>query len=85
MVRYENWPNELNMALNSLKEIFTNAQPLWRPSGGRGVYGGTIMAQCLSAAQETIEYSLIISNMHCFFLLAAEADTPISYRVMFGG
>lgn len=39
------------------------------------------MAQCLSAAQETISPSLVISSMHCCFLLGANPDTTMIYRV----
>ncbi|KAF9888498.1 hypothetical protein FE257_008605 [Aspergillus nanangensis] len=62
-------------------DIFTNVRPLWGPPGGRGVYGGTIMAQCLSAAQETVSPSLVVSSMHCCFLLGVSTDTPMVYGV----
>ena len=39
------------------------------------------MAQCLSAAQQTVPISVVVSSMHCYFVLAADADSPIFYRV----
>ena len=39
------------------------------------------MAQCLSAAQQTVPTSVVVSSMHCYFVLAADADSQIFYRV----
>ena len=39
------------------------------------------MAQCLSAAEKTVPISFLVSKMHCYFILAADADTPIFYHV----
>ena len=69
-------------AANSIRE-------LWHPPGARGVYGGAVIAQCLSAAQLTVpapspasdnaEY--LIHSMHCYFVLAGDSAIPILYHV----
>ena len=63
-------------------DIFTNARPLWHPPGARGIFGGVAIAQCLSAAQFTVpskEYT--VHSMHCYFVLAGNAELPILYHV----
>lgn len=54
---------------------------LWHPPGARGVYGGAVIAQCLSAAQSTILSGYLIHSMHCYFVLAGDASIPILYHV----
>ncbi|KAF7178970.1 hypothetical protein CNMCM7691_007845 [Aspergillus felis] len=46
---------------NDGQAVFTNTHPLWHPSGSRGVYGGTLIAQSLSAAMLTVPSTV---NMH---------------------
>ncbi|KAI9839016.1 MAG: hypothetical protein M1838_004478 [Thelocarpon superellum] len=62
-------------------DIFTNAQPLWRPIGARGIFGGCVIAQCLGAAQLTVPEDFNIHSMHCYFVLAGDPDIPILYHV----
>ncbi|CAI7662298.1 unnamed protein product [Penicillium viridicatum] len=66
---------------NDGQAVFTNTHPLWHPSGSRGVYGGTLIAQSLSAAMLTIPSTVKMHSMHCHFLIAATAETPIYYHV----
>ncbi|KAL8730140.1 MAG: hypothetical protein Q9181_004765 [Wetmoreana brouardii] len=62
---------------------------LWHPPGARGVYGGAVIAQCLSAAQQTIpppspsndHAVFLIHSMHCYFVLAGDSAIPILYHV----
>ncbi|KAL8903815.1 MAG: hypothetical protein Q9207_003675 [Kuettlingeria erythrocarpa] len=62
---------------------------LWHPPGARGVYGGAVIAQCLSAAQQSIPSPstsnghavFLIHSMHCYFVLAGDAAIPIVYYV----
>lgn len=62
---------------------------LWHPPGARGVYGGAVIAQCLSAAQLTVpepsdENGNAIyfpHSMHCYFVLAGDSAIPIIYAV----
>ncbi|KAF2120296.1 thioesterase-like superfamily-domain-containing protein [Lophiotrema nucula] len=62
-------------------DLFTNTRPLWHPPGARGIYGGAAIAQTLSAAQRTIPSDFTIHSMHCYFVLAGNADIPIIYHV----
>jgi acyl-CoA thioesterase 8 len=61
--------------------MFTNTRPLWHPPGARGVFGGAVIAQCLSAAQKTVPSEYSIHSMHCYFVLAGNAEIPITYHV----
>ncbi len=61
--------------------LFTNTRPLWHPPGARGVYGGSVIAQCLSAAQKTVPRTFTIHSMHCYFVLAGNAEIPVIYHV----
>lgn len=62
-------------------DLFTNTRPLWHPPGARGIYGGAAIAQCLSAAQRTVDRDFTVHSMHCYFVLAGNADIPIIYHV----
>ncbi|KAI9721580.1 MAG: hypothetical protein M1828_005070 [Chrysothrix sp. TS-e1954] len=62
-------------------DMFTNTRPLWHPPGARGVYGGSVIAQCLSAAQKTVPADFAVHSMHCYFVLAGNAEIPIIYYV----
>ena len=61
--------------------MFTNTRPLWHPPGARGVFGGAVIAQCLSAAQKTVPSDFSVHSMHCYFVLAGNAEIPITYHV----
>jgi len=61
--------------------MFTNTRPLWHPPGARGVFGGAVIAQCLSAAQKTIPQDFSVHSMHCYFVLAGNSEIPITYHV----
>ena len=53
------------------------------------MYGGAVIAQCLSAAQKTIpppspannHAVFLIHSMHCYFVLAGDSAVPILYHV----
>lgn len=62
-------------------DIFTNTRPLWHPPGARGVYGGSVIAQCLAAAQRTVPSHFTVHSMHCYFVLAGDASIPVLYHV----
>lgn len=55
--------------------------PLALPAGARGIYGGAVIAQCLSAAQRTVPFNFTVHSMHCYFVLAGNAEIPIIYHV----
>jgi acyl-CoA thioesterase 8 len=78
-------PIETSLQLHALTDIsptiYTNAYPLWHPPGARGIYGGAVIAQSLSAAQATIPPNFIIHSMHCYFVLAGDSEIPVVYEV----
>ena len=39
------------------------------------------VAQCLSAAQRTVQSDFTIHSMHCYFILAGNSEIPIIYHV----
>lgn len=61
--------------------LFTNTRPMWHPPGARGIFGGAAIAQTLSAAQKTVDEDFTVHSMHCYFVLAGNADIPIIYHV----
>ncbi|CAL3962269.1 unnamed protein product [Diplocarpon coronariae] len=62
-------------------DIFSNTRPLWHPPGARGIYGGAVIAQCLSAAQRTVPSNFAVHSMHCYFVLAGDSEIPVMYYV----
>ena len=63
------------------QDIFTNTRRLWQPPGARGVYGGSVIAQSLAAAQRTVPHDYLVHSCHCYFLLAGAATVPILFHV----
>jgi acyl-CoA thioesterase II len=78
-------PIETLLQLYPLTDIspttYTNAYPLWHPPGARGIYGGAVIAQSLSAAQATIPPDFVVHSMHCYFVLAGDSEIPVVYEV----
>ena len=62
-------------------DLFTNTRPLWHPPGARGIFGGAAIAQTLAAAQKTVSRDFTVHSMHCYFVLAGNAEIPIIYHV----
>ncbi|KOS20874.1 Acyl-coenzyme A thioesterase 8 [Escovopsis weberi] len=62
-------------------DVFTNTRQPWVPRGARGIYGGTVIAQCLAAAQLTVPDTFLPHSCHCYFLLAGSGSVPILYHV----
>lgn len=75
--------------------IFTNVHPLWIPTGARGIYGGSVIAQSLLAAIRTTrppavkervdeegqkEEALMPHSLHCYFVLAGNPKIPVVYH-----
>jgi len=50
--------------------LYRNKQPLWHPPGARGIFGGAVIAQALSAAMKTVDSSLAVHSLHSYFVLA---------------
>lgn len=78
-------PIESVLELTRLSDVdpnlFTNTRPLWHPPGARGIYGGAVIAQCLSAAQQTVPTDFAVHSMHCYFVLAGSSQIPVVYHV----
>lgn len=64
-----------------MQNVYTNTRPLWHPPGARGIYGGAVIAQCLSVAQRTLPADFSVHSMHCYFVLAGDIATPVIYHV----
>ncbi|KAF5130847.1 Acyl-coenzyme A thioesterase 8 [Metarhizium anisopliae] len=62
-------------------DIFTNTRRAWVPPGARGVYGGTVIAQCLASAQKTVPDDFYPHSCHCYFILAGSGSIPILFHV----
>ncbi|TQW04975.1 acyl-CoA thioesterase II [Cordyceps javanica] len=62
-------------------DIFTNTREPWHPPGARGIYGGSVIAQCLASAQKTVPADFLVHSCHCYFLLAGSGTTPILFHV----
>jgi acyl-CoA thioesterase 8 len=50
--------------------LYRNKNPLWHPPGARGIFGGAVIAQALSAAMKTVDASLRVHSLHSYFVLA---------------
>jgi acyl-CoA thioesterase-2 len=49
--------------------------------GFRALFGGQVMGQALSAAQETISPDRSVHSLHSYFLRAGDASKPVVYEV----
>lgn len=49
--------------------------------GFRALFGGQVMGQALSAAQETISDDRFVHSLHSYFLRAGDASKPVVYEV----
>jgi len=49
--------------------------------GFGNVFGGQVIGQALSAAQQTVDESRSVHSFHCYFLLAGDPKAPIVYNV----
>ena len=54
---------------------------LWRPPDARGVYGGQIIGQALSAATQTVPAGKSVHSLHCYFVMKGDNLHKIVYRV----
>jgi acyl-CoA thioesterase-2 len=52
-----------------------------RDIGTRFVFGGQVLGQALSAAQQTVDTSRAVHSMHAYFLRAGDNEQPIIYEV----
>ncbi|KAF4449230.1 acyl-CoA thioesterase II [Fusarium austroafricanum] len=71
-----------NLQLKELEEhVFTNVYQQWKPPAARGIFGGSLIALCLSAAQRTVLGDFHIHSCHFSFLLAASLDIRVTFHV----
>lgn len=49
--------------------------------GFRALFGGQVMGQALSAAQETVDADRFVHSLHSYFLRAGDASKPVVYEV----
>ncbi len=52
-----------------------------RDIGTRFVFGGQVLGQALSAAQQTVEAERAAHSLHAYFLRAGDIEAPIIYNV----
>jgi acyl-CoA thioesterase II len=75
-------PVETAFALEEVDtDLFRSTKPLWQPPGSRGVYGGAVVAQALSACQKTVPEGFFIHSLHSYFILPGDRSAPVVYNV----
>lgn len=52
-----------------------------RDIGTKYVFGGQVLGQALSAAQQTVEDNRVVHSIHAYFLRAGDIEAPIIYHV----
>jgi acyl-CoA thioesterase II len=52
-----------------------------RDIGTKYVFGGQVLGQALSAAQQTVEDARAVHSIHAYFLRAGDIEAPIIYHV----
>jgi acyl-CoA thioesterase-2 len=67
------------MALERLEENLFRGQS--RDIGTKYVFGGQVLGQALSAAQQTVADGRLAHSMHAYFLRAGDVEAPIVYTV----
>ncbi|OLL25617.1 Acyl-coenzyme A thioesterase 8 [Neolecta irregularis DAH-3] len=75
-------PIEENLALEEVElNVYRSTQSLWKPPGARGIFGGAVISQALSAATKTVEEVYVVHSLHSYFLLPGDVSIPILYIV----
>ena len=71
--------------LLSLLKLETVEQGIYRGQsqdlGFKALFGGQVMGQALSAAQETVSSDRFVHSLHSYFLRAGDANKPVVYDV----
>lgn len=67
------------MALERLEHNLFRGQS--RDIGTKYVFGGQVLGQALSAAQQTVGDGRVAHSMHAYFLRAGDVEAPIVYTV----
>lgn len=75
-------PIETNLELEELDyDIYRSVKVLWRPRNARGIFGGAVIAQSLSAASRTVPEGFNIHSLHSYFVLRGDETRPVVYHV----
>ena len=67
------------LSLERMEENLFRGQS--RDIGTRNVFGGQVLGQALSAAQQTVDGGRIVHSLHAYFLRAGDIEAPIVYNV----
>jgi acyl-CoA thioesterase II len=67
------------LRLERLEDNFFRGES--RDIGTRYVFGGQVLGQALSAAQQTVEGDRAAHSLHAYFLRAGDIEQPILYQV----
>lgn len=71
--------------LSSLLKLETIEQGIYRGQsqdlGFKALFGGQVLGQALSAAQETVELDRQVHSLHSYFLRPGDAAKPVVYEV----
>lgn len=71
--------------LSSLLKLETIEQGIYRGQsqdlGFKALFGGQVLGQALSAAQETVEPNRQVHSLHSYFLRPGDASKPVVYEV----
>ncbi|KAJ2827453.1 acyl-CoA thioesterase [Coemansia erecta] len=73
--------NERTLELEEIGPDTYLSVDLWQPMGNRGVFGGQVIGQALSAAGKTVDSPYRCNSLHCYFLAAGKGSEMIAYEV----
>ncbi|KAJ2083350.1 acyl-CoA thioesterase [Coemansia sp. RSA 988] len=73
--------NERTLELEEVGPDTFLSVDLWQPKGNRGVFGGQVIGQALSAAGKTVDSPYRCNSLHCYFLAAGTNTEMIAYEV----
>ncbi|KAJ1794992.1 Acyl-CoA thioesterase 8 [Coemansia sp. RSA 2399] len=73
--------NERTLELEEVGPDTFLSVDLWKPKGSRGVFGGQVIGQAVSAAGKTVDSPYRCNSLHCYFLAAGNNDDMIAYEV----
>ncbi|EME43739.1 hypothetical protein DOTSEDRAFT_171582 [Dothistroma septosporum NZE10] len=62
-------------------DTFITVYDPWLPPGAQAIYGGTMVAQCIIAAQATFRIDCTIASLRSTFVQGGKPNTPIHYKV----
>lgn len=71
----------LELVAISGNKFITKYHPL-APVGGRGTFGGTLVAQSLLASLNTVPRNFIPTSLHCYFISSGDPKEMIQYDVL---